>query len=330
MARTSTRHAAANAEAEAKLQQERDRQAAIDSVVVGCMREFVSAQHDAAEAKELFDKATVKVGNVKVAVMLKLADAANRGKWTTAAIKMALDAAMLVWAGNETVNGKTPEERLTTPTARRLRSEFNLAMLPEVRGKAAQIIEASQKAWDEEAAARAADPKADMPLHAKFWDRPAELQLFNLRAAKETKETRGRGAEKVERTIPGVVLTERAAMVAAITPDPVEPMVAAANAVNKIATAIDALAEEYKSTELLAPVRALLLATATAAALVGRLNAIEDASVTPAPAPAPAPVTPAPAPAPAAAEPISGAADDTLAREFAEFQAFRAMKAKNS
>lgn len=309
MARTSRKlpNAAAQAAADAERNEAQDAQAAIDSVVVGAMREFVIATENKAEADRIAREAGENVANVKLAIMLKLAKAAHAGKWGATAIKTALDAAMLVWAGNaitKSATGKdvTPAERLTSPVARRLRSEFNLAMLPDVRGKAAGIIERAAVAWKEEEAL----PVADRVLHAKYWDRPAELALAHLRAAKSTTETRGRGEAKVETTVPGVTFKDRAQMVEAIAAPAVAPLDAAAAAVKSVLAAIDALAETYKSTELLAPVRKLFVDTATAAALVARLNGIAAAQTPPAPPVAPPAETP---PAPPATEPVEGAAD---------------------
>jgi peptidoglycan DL-endopeptidase CwlO len=317
MARTRQNTAAAAA-AETAAQQERDLQAACDSVLIENMRTFVAAQNDATEAKRVYDAAVVNVGNVKIAIMLKLAEAANRLKWTAAQIKNGLDAAMLVWAGNENT-----EAKLASPVARRLRSEFNLAMLPTVCGKAAQVVEAAAVAWKEETEARAADPNAPMPLHDKFWNRPAELQLHNLRALKEEKVTRGRGKDKVTEVKKGtgVALLTRADMVDAIKAAPVAPLDAAAADVKKFLADWDAFATKYASEEALQPVRELFTKTATAAALVARLRAKEAGQAAPPAAPpaAPAPAAPAPAaPAPAAPaiapDPIAGASNIDMDR----------------
>ena len=319
MARTSTRrpNLVAQAVVNAERNEAQDAQAAIDSVVVSAMREFVIATENKAEADRIAREAGENVANVKLAIMLKLAKAANAGKWGATAIKTALDAAMLVWAGNATTKnaaGKdvTPEERLASPVARRLRSEFNLAMLPDVRGKAAGIIERASVAWKEEEAL----PVADRVLHAKYWDRPAELALAHLRAAKSTTETRGRGEAKKTETIPGVTFKDRAQMVEAIAPVALSLTDQATADVNATLAAIDKLAEAWNATELLLPVRNELKRLATAASLVSRK---QGGNAAPAPAPAPAP----------AAEPVEGAAEleSALEAELVLVRQLNAMRA---
>ena len=69
---------AAQAATDTAMQQAIDAQDAVNNVIITNMREFTVAQDNATEAARLAREAGIAVGNVKIAIMLKLADAANR------------------------------------------------------------------------------------------------------------------------------------------------------------------------------------------------------------------------------------------------------------